>query len=135
LEPNPSNGAEDSVLGMSMILSGFSIPHSLSFLEGFSYTKNNRYLGVIMDVSDVFRPRTQLNDALIASRAGDLGSPPSLSVYFTYRHTIFQRGLARSTPPLLHKERLKINGYANSGALSYWTDNRYENYLASRISL
>ena len=53
-----------------MILSGFSIPHSLSFLEGFSYTKNNRYLGVIMDVSDVFRPRTQLNDALIESYRG-----------------------------------------------------------------
>ncbi len=46
---------------------------------------------------------------------GDLGSPASLSVYFTYRHTIFQRGLAQATPPLLHKERLKISGYAKSG--------------------
>ena len=58
---------EDSVLGMSKILDGFSIPHSPSFLEGFSYTKNSGYLGVIMDVSDVFHPRTQLNDALIES--------------------------------------------------------------------
>ncbi len=48
-----------------MILGGFYIPHSLSFLEGFSYTKNNGYLGVIMDVSGVFNPKTQLNDALI----------------------------------------------------------------------
>jgi len=27
--------------------------------------KNHRYLSVIMDVSDVFHPKTQLNDALI----------------------------------------------------------------------
>jgi len=26
---------------MPVMLGGFSIPHSLSFLEGFSYTKNN----------------------------------------------------------------------------------------------
>ena len=46
----------------------FSIPHySLSFLEGFSYTKNNGYLGVIMGVCGVFHHQTQLNDALIAS--------------------------------------------------------------------
>ncbi len=49
--------------------------------------------------------RTQLIDALIEFCARVLGSPPSLSVYFTYRHTIFQRGLARATLPLLHKER------------------------------
>ncbi len=55
------------MLGMSMILGGFSIPHSLSFLEGFSYTKNNGYLGVIRNLSGVFNPRTQLNDALIES--------------------------------------------------------------------
>ncbi len=42
------------------------IPHSLSFLEGFSYTKNNGYLGVIVHLSEVFNPKTQLNDALIA---------------------------------------------------------------------
>ncbi len=53
-----------------MILGGFSIPHSLSFLEGFSYTKNNGYLGVIMHLSGVFKPRTQLNDALIESYVG-----------------------------------------------------------------
>ncbi len=46
---------------------GFSIPHSLSFLEGFSYTKNNSYLGVIMGVCGVFHHQTQLIDALIAS--------------------------------------------------------------------
>ena len=50
-----------------MILGGFSIPHSLSFLEGFSYKKNNGYMGVIMYLSGVFKPRTQLNDALIES--------------------------------------------------------------------
>jgi len=43
------------------------IPHSLSFLEGFSYTKNNGYLGVIVHLSGVFNPRTQLIDALIES--------------------------------------------------------------------
>ncbi len=54
----------DLLLWMSMILGRFSIPHSLSFLEGFSYTKNNSYLGVIMNLSEVFHPKTQLIDAL-----------------------------------------------------------------------
>ncbi len=49
---------------MPMILGGFSIPHSLSFLVGFSYTKDNGYLAVIMGVFGVFRLRMQLNDAL-----------------------------------------------------------------------
>ncbi len=48
-----------------MILGRFSIPHSLSFLQGFSNTKNNGYLGVIMNLSGVFNPKTQLIDALI----------------------------------------------------------------------
>ena len=52
---------------MPMMLGGFSIPHSLSFLEGFSYAKNNGYLGVIMHLSEVFNSKTQLNDALIES--------------------------------------------------------------------
>jgi len=52
---------------MSMILGDFSIPHSLSFLEGFSHTKNNGYLAVFMGVSAGFDLKTQLNDALIAS--------------------------------------------------------------------
>ena len=55
----------DLLLWMSMILGRFSIPHSLSFLEGFSYTKNNGYLGVIMHLSGVGHPQTQLIDALI----------------------------------------------------------------------
>ncbi len=57
------------MLGMPVMLGGFSIPHSLSFLEGFSYTKNNGYLDVITGVSGLFNPRTQLNDALIALHA------------------------------------------------------------------
>ncbi len=52
---------------MPMILGGFSIPQSLSFLEGSSHTKNNGYLGVIMGVFGVFRLRMKLNDALIES--------------------------------------------------------------------
>ncbi len=56
----------DLLLWMSMEL-GRSIPHSLSFLEGFSYTKNNGYLGVIMNLSGVINHRTQLIDALIES--------------------------------------------------------------------
>ncbi len=48
-----------------MILGRSSLPHSLSFLEGFSDTKNNGYLAVIVDVSGVFNSRTQLIDALI----------------------------------------------------------------------
>ncbi len=55
------------MLGMPVILGGFSIPQSLSFLEGSSYTKNNGYLGVIMDASGTFHHRTQLIDALIES--------------------------------------------------------------------
>ncbi len=55
---------------MPMILGGFSIPHSLSFLVGFSYTKDNGYLAVIMGVFGVFRLRMQLNDALIDSYLG-----------------------------------------------------------------
>ncbi len=50
-----------------MILGRSSIPRSLSFLEGFSYTKNNGYVGIIMHLSGVFNPRTQLIDALIES--------------------------------------------------------------------
>ncbi len=50
-----------------MILGRFSIPRSLRFLEGFSYTKNNGYIGIIMHLSWVFHPKTQLNDALIES--------------------------------------------------------------------
>ncbi len=49
---------------MLMILGRSSLPHSLSFLEGFSDTKNNGYTGIIMHLSGVFNPRTQLNDAL-----------------------------------------------------------------------
>ena len=52
-----------------MILGDFSIPHSLSFLEGFSHTKNNGYLAVFMGVSAGFDLKTQLNDALIESYA------------------------------------------------------------------
>ncbi|MCZ6451197.1 MAG: hypothetical protein O6918_10115 [Deltaproteobacteria bacterium] len=52
---------------MPVMLGGFSIPHSLSFLEGSSYTKNNGYLGVIMQLSGIFSPKTQLIDALIES--------------------------------------------------------------------
>jgi len=52
---------------MPVILDGFSIPQSLSFLEGSSYTKNNGYLGVITGVSGIFIPQTQLNDALMES--------------------------------------------------------------------
>ena len=57
------------MLVMPVMLGGFSIPHSLSFLEGFSYTKNNGYLGVIMHLSGVFNRKTQLIDALIESYA------------------------------------------------------------------
>ena len=53
---------------MPVILDGFSIPQSLSFLEGSSYTKNNGYLGVVIGVSRAFHPKTQLNDALIEFR-------------------------------------------------------------------
>ncbi len=55
---------------MSMILGRSSIPHSLSFLEGFSYTETNGYLGVIMGVCGVSYHQTQLIDALIAPRVG-----------------------------------------------------------------
>ena len=56
---------------MSMILGRSSIPHSLSFLEGFSYTETNGYLGVIMGVCGVSYHQTQLIDALVESyRAG-----------------------------------------------------------------
>ncbi len=54
----------DLLLWKSMKLGRFFIPHSLSFLEGYSYTKNNGYLGVIMILSKVFNRRTQLIDAL-----------------------------------------------------------------------
>jgi hypothetical protein len=54
-----------------MILGRSSLPHSLSFLEGFSDTKNNGYLAVIVDVSGVFNSRTQLNDALMESCTAD----------------------------------------------------------------
>ncbi len=37
------------------------------FLVGFAYKKDNGYLSVIMGVSGVFHPRTQLIDALIES--------------------------------------------------------------------
>ncbi len=49
-----------------MILGLFSTTFA-KFLEGFSYTKNNGYLGVMMHLSGVFNPRTQLIDALIES--------------------------------------------------------------------
>ncbi len=64
-----------------MILGGFSIPHSLSFLVGFSYTKDNGYLAVIMGVFGVFRLRMQLNDALIAFRAHFLSFDLPFAVY------------------------------------------------------
>ncbi len=69
---------------MSMILGRSSIPHSLSFLEGFSYTETNGYLGVIMGVCGVSYHQTQLNDALVASCAGSLGS----QLLPTYSHPI-----------------------------------------------
>ncbi len=56
---------------MSMILGRSSIPRSLSFLEGFSYTTNNGFVGIIMHLSGVFNPRTQLIDALIESYTAD----------------------------------------------------------------
>ncbi len=37
------------------------------FLYGFSYDKDNGYLGVVIGVSRAFHLRTQLNDALIES--------------------------------------------------------------------
>jgi len=46
------------------------IPHSVSFLVGFSFTKGNGYLAVIMGVFGVFRLRMKLNDALIESYVG-----------------------------------------------------------------
>ncbi len=47
----------------------FSVRLSLSFLEGFSYTKNNGYLGVITGVSRAFHPRMKLKSYLTASWA------------------------------------------------------------------
>ncbi len=45
------------------------IPHSLTFLERFSYTKNDSYLFEIMLISRVFHREMKLIDALIPSCA------------------------------------------------------------------
>ncbi len=45
------------------------IPHSLTFLERFSYIKNDIYPGEIMRISRVFHREMKLNDALIPSCA------------------------------------------------------------------
>lgn len=52
------------MLGMPVIL---SVSHSISFWEGFSYTKNNGYLDDIMGVSGVFHPKKQFNVEVLSS--------------------------------------------------------------------
>ncbi len=58
-------------------------------LAGLAYKKDNGYSGVIIDVSGVIDPKTQLNDALIESYAvksetgGSMWTGAGLRISFT----------------------------------------------------